>query len=144
MVSFSLGFSWEVSCLCLCIVSLWMPGGTFDPNRDWSKQNTIQGNCSNTIATNVGPLSSSVPLSEPYVNSTHEPTPEPQFDVSTACNYISDVADDIPKSKASIIMLLMGIVGARFGEYMCFDTCLVFSFVFVMCDIHRSFTQIKL
>ncbi|XP_021374271.1 solute carrier family 40 member 1-like [Mizuhopecten yessoensis] len=111
----TIGFSWEVCCLCLCIVSLWMPGGTFDPNRDWSKHNIIKGNCSNTIATTIGPLASS---SEPYVNTTYEPAPEPELHVSTACNHILDVSDDIPESKASIIMLLMGIVGARFGVWL--------------------------
>ncbi|XP_069115704.1 ferroportin-like [Argopecten irradians] len=113
----TIGLSWEVACLVLCIVSLWMPGGTFDPNRDWSTgDDVINRNCSSTVATPS--RTSSGLMAEPYINTTSEPVPIPEIEFSTACNYQSETKDRIPESKASIIMLLMGIVGARFGVWL--------------------------
>ncbi|XP_060079879.1 solute carrier family 40 member 1-like [Ylistrum balloti] len=115
----TIGLSWEVGCLCLCIVSLWMPGGTFDPNKELTNQDQIiQGNCTKSAEIIPGTLVSSVVLAEPHVNMTLESLAEPEFDMTSLCNYTTDVKDTLPKSKASIIMLLMGIVGARFGVWL--------------------------
>lgn len=111
----TIALSWEVSCLCLCIISLWMPGGTFDPNRDWPKNDVINGNCSNIVTSTSRTMNLENYMKTGNMSNIIQ---EPEFEASMSlCNRTMLEADDIPESKASVVMLMTGIVGARFGTY---------------------------
>ena len=100
----------QVSCLCLCVISLWMPGGTFNSYQEFGTGSALpQFNCSSSI------VSKNFTDNTPFIPPLGENVALTNYSVE--CNTTSlESSTNQNTFRASIFMLMMGIVGARFGK----------------------------
>lgn len=108
-----LGLTCQISCLTLCMISLGLPGSTFDPTY-WGKDKavTMKSICNESYTGSLSTPSSETNHSTPeMLNGTINLMPT----LNSNCNNTIESTEE--KSKISLIVLFTGILGARFGEY---------------------------
>ncbi|KAJ8315980.1 hypothetical protein KUTeg_005994 [Tegillarca granosa] len=108
-----LGLSCQISCLTLCMISLGLPGSTFDP-KFWDKEKTepVKLLCNESYAGNFSTQSQDT---NNNTLATLNGTINLVQTLSNNCNSTVEFTEE--KSKISLIVLFTGILGARFGVW---------------------------
>lgn len=132
------GLGAEILCLCLCVVSVWIPNSPFDlfGSSTTPVPETSSAMCQNSTFTynaNGTSVTSTVyNVTEAFINVTLSPG----LNV-TNCNGTTSTLPEIT-SDISIWLLMVGIISARFGK-----SCMQLGMIFALKTINRvKFIQI--
>ena len=109
-----LAFSLEISCLVLCLVSVWAPGSPFDPNyfKKQSELESQQQNCTSSGNNTLCKISESLPKG---INMTVDSTAHDSTSYAMVNNSSADNSTDTDIPKDSAILFVAGVITARVG-----------------------------
>lgn len=126
------GLGAEILCLCLCVVSVWIPNSPFDlfGSSKTPVPETFSAMCQNSTFTynaNGTSVTSTVyDVTEAFINVTLSPG----LNV-TLCNETTSTSPEITPD-ISIWLLMIGIISARFGK-----SCMQLGMIFALKTFNR-------
>lgn len=111
------GLGAEILCLCLCVVSVWIPNSPFDlfGSSKTPVPETSTAMCQNSTlmytANGTSVTSTVYNATEAFINVTISPE-----SIVTPCNESTYTFNEVTTPDISIWLLMIGIITARFGK----------------------------